>query len=91
MGLNGQHNHNSVQNIAHHSNIFFHTCLKWIEDVFYGGGCLYFDHLIQYYWLGNGNFESIRSVLGHHYEAVATSQEHGDTPDPSESFPCVSE
>ena len=54
-GLGWYGQHNSVQNIADHLKSL-QTCPKLMDDAFYSGDhCPYFGHLIQNYWLGNGN------------------------------------
>jgi len=55
LGLGWYGQYNSVQNIADHLKSL-HTCPKWMDNAFYGGGCPYFGRLIQYYWLDNSNF-----------------------------------
>ena len=91
LGLGWYGHYNGVQSIADHLKSL-HTCPKWMDNAFYGGGFPYFGRLIQYYWLDNGNFGSNEGVmLGRHYGAVAASQGHGVTPNPSESLVCVPE
>ena len=58
LGWYGQQ-HNGVQNIADHLKSL-HTSPKWMGNAFYGGVGACFGRLIQYYWLGNGNFWGVR-------------------------------